>query len=243
MPSLLKNLELEELSLVDKPANPLAMAPLFKRDNSNGENMTKEIKKTEEAKEVESVEIDTTEVDTLKSEIETLKAANEALRKSLLDEGYKITTEGVTKAAPVEYLEIEGEKINKADIPATILKRLEEADVEKAENLITKRCQETLPNVAEANARILLKALDGLDEDAAKGFKEFLKSTDSLIEGLTEEVGKSDAQGDMQDPNDQLNALAKAHAAEHEISFAKAYAAVVKTDAGKALTKAIYKKD
>jgi hypothetical protein len=243
MPSLLKNLELEELSLVDKPANPLAMAPLFKRDNSNGDPMPQEIKKTEEAEVVAPVEIDTTEVDTLKAEIETLKASNEELRKSFLDEGYKITTEGVVKMAPVEYLEIEGEKINKAEIPAPILKRLEEAEVEKAENIITKRCQETLPNVAEANARILLKALDGLDEDAAKSFAEFLKSTDSLIEGLTEEVGKSAAQGDMQDPNDQLNALAKAHAAENEISFAKAYAAVVKTDEGKALTKAIYKKD
>ena len=239
MPSLLKNLELEELSLVDKPANPLAMAPLFKRDNSNGDTMTKDVKKTEET----PAEIDTTEVDTLKAEIETLKAANEGLRKSFLDEGYKITAEGVTKAAEPEYLTVEGEKINKADVPAPILKRLEEAEAAEVNAAIVKRCSETLPNVAEANARVLLKAYDGLTEDEAKEFEAFMLAMDSLFKGLTEEVGKSAAQGDMEDPNDKLNALAKAHAAENETTFAKAYAAVVKTDAGKALTKAIYKKD
>ena len=34
MPNLLKNLQLEELSLVDRPANAQAMVSLFKRDNS-----------------------------------------------------------------------------------------------------------------------------------------------------------------------------------------------------------------
>ena len=37
MPSLLKNLQLEELSLVDRPANAQAMVALFKRDNSDEE--------------------------------------------------------------------------------------------------------------------------------------------------------------------------------------------------------------
>ena len=37
MPNLLKNLQLEELSLVDRPANAQAMVSLFKRDNSEEE--------------------------------------------------------------------------------------------------------------------------------------------------------------------------------------------------------------
>ena len=37
MPNLLKNLHLEELSLVDRPANAQAMVSLFKRDNSEEE--------------------------------------------------------------------------------------------------------------------------------------------------------------------------------------------------------------
>jgi len=236
---MLENLTLDEVSLVDRAANQLAEITLFKRDNSQEEPMTKDVKKTEET----PVEIDTTEVDTLKAEIETLKAANEGLRKSFLDEGYKITAEGVTKAAKPEYITVEGEDINKADVPAPILKRLEEAEAAEVNAAIAKRCSETLPNVAEANARILLKAHEGLTEDEAKEFEAFMLAMDSLFKGMTEEVGKSAAQGDMEDPNDKLNALAKAHAAENETTFAKAYAAVVKTDAGKALTKAIYKKD
>ena len=39
MPNLLKNLHLEELSLVDRPANAQAMVSLFKRDNSEEETM------------------------------------------------------------------------------------------------------------------------------------------------------------------------------------------------------------
>ena len=40
MPNLLKQLELDELSLVDRPANAQAMVSLFKRDNSQEEEMT-----------------------------------------------------------------------------------------------------------------------------------------------------------------------------------------------------------
>ena len=45
MPNLLKQLELDELSLVDRPANAQAMVSLFKRDDSNGDNMEQEVEK------------------------------------------------------------------------------------------------------------------------------------------------------------------------------------------------------
>jgi hypothetical protein len=233
MPSLLKNLELEELSLVDKPANPLAMAPLFKRDNSNGDTMTKDIKKTEET----PVEIDTTEVDTLKAEIETLKAANEGLRKSFLDEGYKITAEGVTKAAEPDYITVDGEQINKADVPAPILKRMETAEAELKAQEITKKAKETLPNFKEDVAVKLMKF--DLDED----IMQILLAADKLFEGMTDEVGKQDAQADMTDPQEKMDALVKEYSEEHNVTKAQAYAKLSKTDIGKALVKDIYKKD
>jgi hypothetical protein len=233
MPSLLKNLELEELSLVDKPANPLAMAPLFKRDNSNGETMTKDIKKTEET----PVEIDTTEVDTLKAEIETLKAANEGLRKSFLDEGYKITAEGVTKAAEPDYITVDGEQINKADVPAPILKRMETAEAELKAQEITKKAKETLPNFKEDVAVKLMKF--DLDDD----IMQILLAADKLFEGMTDEVGKQDAQADMTDPQEKMDALVKEYSEEHNVTKAQAYAKLSKTDIGKALVKDIYKKD
>jgi hypothetical protein len=233
MPSLLKNLELEELSLVDKPANPLAMAPLFKRDNSNGETMTKDIKKTGET----PVEIDTTEVDTLKAQIETLKAANEGLRKSFLDEGYKITAEGVTKAAEPDYITVDGEQINKADVPAPILKRMETAEAELKAQEITKKAKETLPNFKEDVAVKLMKF--DLDED----IMQILLAADKLFEGMTDEVGKQDAQADMTDPQEKMDALVKEYSEEHNVTKAQAYAELSKTDIGKALVKDIYKKD
>ena len=45
MPNLLKQLELEELSLVDRPANAQAMVSLYKRDNSNGDHMEPDLEK------------------------------------------------------------------------------------------------------------------------------------------------------------------------------------------------------
>jgi hypothetical protein len=268
MPTLLENLMLEEVSLVDKGASIGAHITLFKRDNSQGEPMEDEIEKmTDDQKaEMENMSGDMKSKmkmymdkgmgyekakamcnedmkKSLEEEVAKLKADNEALRKSFLDEGYKITAEGVEKKAPEEFIEIEGEQINKADIPAPILKRLEEAEIEKAEAAISKRCKEVLPNLEEANARALLKAHDEMAEEEAKKFAEFMQALDNLFDEMTEEVGKSAAEGDMEDPNEKLNTLAKAYASEHDTTFAKAYALVVKTDEGKALIKKAYQKD
>jgi ABC-type transporter Mla MlaB component len=231
MPSLLKNLELEELSLVDKPANPLAMAPLFKRDNSNGETMTKDIKKTEET----PVEIDTTEVDTLKAEIETLKAANEGLRKSFLDEGYKITAEGVTKAAEPDYITVDGEQINKADVPAPILKRMETAEAELKAQEITKKAKETLPNFKEDVAVKLMKF--DLDDD----IMQILSAADALFAEVMTEKGETNPTDDFMEPSDKLKELAKAFQTENKTTYEKAYTEVVKTAEGKALANEIMK--
>jgi len=268
VPTLLKNLKLDELSIVTRGANQYAKAPIFKADTSEGEPMEDEIEKmTEDQKaEMEKMSGDMKSKmkmymdkgmgydkakamcnedmkKSLEEEVAKLKADNEALRKSVLEEGYKITAEGIEKKAPEEFIEVEGEQINKADIPAPILKKLEEAEIEKAENAIQKRCKETLPNISEDHARVLLKAHDEMAEEEAKKFAEFMQALDNLFDEMTEEVGKSAAQGDMEDPNEKLNALAKAYEAEHNTTFAKAYAAIVKTDEGKALVKKAYQKD
>jgi hypothetical protein len=90
MPNLLKQLELEELSLVDRPANAQAMVTLFKRDNS-----VKEETMTEETNiEVEMVE---------KADFDALKLENEKLRKALLENGFVITAE-LSKRKPQKSL-------------------------------------------------------------------------------------------------------------------------------------------
>jgi hypothetical protein len=167
LPNLLKNLHLEELSLVDRPANAQAMVSLFKRDNSEEEitKMTEEMEakvkaymgdkgcgreeamkaldmdmeKAEEASEevAEKAEPEF-DVEALKADFDRLTAENETLRKGLIEAGYVIKSDAIEKKAEVEMVEVEGEMVVKSDIPAPVLKALEAADVAKREHEIEK---------------------------------------------------------------------------------------------------------
>jgi hypothetical protein len=267
MPNLLKQLELEELSLVDRPANAQAMVSLFKRDNSDEEQMTETLEKMgydedklkaymeknrcsraeamealkmdekEEMEKSEEVEID--ETDVAQAEIDTLKAENERLRKSLIEAGYVIKAESIEKKAEPEYLEYNGEQVNKADIPAVILKALEEAEVAKADAELTKSATESLPHFDVDVAKSLVAK--HADDEAVMNV---LKAADSVFAGKMEEVGKSDADGEFASAADALDAMVKSYMDENQMKkseYAKAYAAVAKTDDGKALINKSYK--
>lgn len=230
MPNLLKQLELEELSLVDRPANAQATVSLYKRDNSDQEeNMEKELEDLQN------------EVATLKSEAEAKDAENERLRKGLLDAGYVIKSDKIEKKAEPEYIEVEGEKVNKADVPAVILKALEAADAEKAEASLAKRAEEELPNFAPEVAKSILKSLDGSDELDA--IMEALKAADAAFAETMEEFGKKDVDGDLGDAQAKMDKLVKNYQRENNVTEAQAYAAVAKTADGKMLINDIYKKD
>ena len=281
MPNLLKQLELEELSLVDRPANAQAMVSLFKRDTSgddmseetNVEKMSDDMKaklkpymdkgmseeeamkaynmdmkksdavpagdeeETQEEVAVDKAEDEVEEVAVV-DEVATLKAENERLRKSLIENGFVIKAEAIEKKAEVEMLEVEGEMVAKSDIPAPVLKALEALAVEKADVELTKRAGEALPHFDIKVAKELLKFDLGEEVMAA------LKAADKLFEGTMVEFGKSDADGEFASANDKINALVKSYMEEHEMKksqYAIAYAAVAKTDEGKALIAKSYK--
>ena len=259
MPNLLKQLELEELSLVDRPANAQAMVSLYKRDNSNGEPMEHEVTEKmsddlkaklkpymdkgmseEEAMKMYNMDMKKADDATAEElEIETLKAENERLRKSLLDNGYVIKADTIEKKAEPEYVEYDGEQINKADIPAPILKALEEAEVAKADAELTKRAEEALPNFNIDVAKTLIAKFD-----ADETVMEALKGADAVFGESMEEFGKSDADGNFATAQDKLDALVKSYMDENKIKksqYAVAYAAVAKTDEGKALINKSYK--
>lgn len=263
MPNLLKQLELEELSLVDRPANAQAMVSLFKRDTSgddmseetNVEKMSDDMKaklkpymdkgmSEEEAMKAynmdmkKSDEDETQEEVAVVDEVATLKAENERLRKSLIENGFVIKAEVIEKKAEVEMIEVEGEMVVKSDIPAPVLKALEALAVEKADVELTKRAGETLPHFETKVAKALLKSDLGEEVMAA------LKAADKLFEGTMVEFGKSDADGEFASANDKINALVKNYMEEHDMKksqYAIAYAAVAKTDEGKALIAKSYK--
>lgn len=275
MPSLLKNLQLEELSLVDRPANAQAMVSLFKRDNSDEETnkmdneMQAKVKAymkekacgKEEAMKalgysMEKADEAPSEVETLKASVETLKAEkaslsneNERLRKGLIEEGYIIKSDAIEKKAPVETMEFDGEMVAKADIPAPVLKALEAAEVakkqheiEKADVALTKMAEEKLPHFKVEVAKKLLSAVEKMDE--VDMIMEALKAADAAFAAAMDEFGKSDVDGDFTTSAEKLDALVKSYMDEHKLKksdFAKAYAAVAKTEEGKALITKSYK--
>lgn len=261
MPSLLKNLMLEELSLVDRPANAQAMVSLFKRDDSHEEVMkeqeTQETDATEKMadgcpdctaeKMCAAHEMKKSDAEVaLEAEVEKLKADNERLRKGLIEEGYVIKADVIEKKAPVEMMEIEGEMVAKADIPAPVLKALEAAEVakkqheiEKADIELTKRAGEALPHFAVDVAKSLLKSFS--EEEA---IMEALKAADAAFAAAMQEFGKSDVDGEFATAADKLDALVKSHMDTNHMKksdYAKAYAAVAKTAEGKTLITKTYK--
>lgn len=294
MPNLLKNLQLEELSLVDRPANAQAMVSLFKRDSSEeevdkmdmkemeakvkaymekeqcgraeamkalgydedmmkSEEVEAEAVAAEEAPEVEKAE----EAEAVQAEVEKaeeeaaeeqrefdfekfdrLMVENQLLRKSLIENGYVIYADKVEKKSDVQMIEVEGEMVAKSDIPAPVLKALEAAALEKADVELTKRAEATLPHFDLGVAKELLKFDLGDDVVAA------LKAADKLFEASMTEFGKSDVDGEFTSANDKIDALVKSYMEEHGMKksqYAIAYAAVAKTDEGKALISKSYK--
>ena len=261
MATELLELQLEELSLVDRPANAEAMVTLFKRDDTQEEDIDKmtdeqdaKVKAYMEEKgcgkdeamkalgyDVEKAdEVDPAEE--LKAEIETLKSENERLRKGLIDEGYVIKAESIEKKAPEEFVEYEGEQINKADIPAPILKALEAAEIEKADVALTKKAEETLPHFSVEAAKGLLSAVSKMDE--VDMLMEALAAADKAFADKMEEFGKADVDGEFSSASDKVEHMVKSHMEEHGLTkkdYAKAYAAVAKTEEGKSLIAKAYK--
>ena len=276
MPNLLKNLHLEELSLVDRPANAQAMVSLFKRDNSEeeitkmNEEMEAKVKAymddkgcgrgeamkalgydmekadevvTEEVAEKAAPEVD---VEALKSDVDRLTAENQHLRKGLIDNGYVIRADSIEKKAEEEMMDIDGEMVAKSDIPAPVLKALEAAavakrehEIEKADLELTKKAEEVLPHFEADAAKSLLKSFS---ED--EGIMVMLKAADAAFEASMQEFGKSDVDGEFATSADKLDALVKSYMDENQLKksdYAKAYAAVAKTDEGKTLINKSYK--
>ena len=260
--NLLKQLELDELSLVDRPANAQAKVALFKRDTEESE-MTDEVEKMsddlkaklkpymdkgmneEEAMKAYEMDMkksdDVAEVDEqdiLQAEIDTLKLDNERLRKSLIENGFVIKAESVEKKEEVEMIEVEGVSVAKSDIPAPVLKALEAAKVEKRQAKLRKSAEAELPHFDVEVAMQLLDVVKG-DEKVL----EALKGADAAFAAAMDEVGEKAVDADMLDPQAKLDKMVEEHSAAHGVNKYAAFDAVAKTAEGRALIAKTYEKD
>jgi len=239
----LLDLQLDEVSLVDSPANVAATVALFKRDTS----MTDETKEDlDKGMPTVEVEVETPEDEAAEAATEDkpkkkpmkksareveLEAEVERLTKALADK------EDVTKAE--EMIDFGGEMIAKSAIPVAVLKKLEE--VQKAQEVaeLHKRAETDLPNfkgTVEQRGK-LLKSIGGDEELLA-----LLRAADAAFAGLFQEVGKTDVDAGLLTADQKLDQLVKSHQEEKKVDFYKAYAAVIKTAEGKSLLLQTYKK-
>lgn len=257
--NLLKQLELDELSLVDRPANASAKVALFKRD-SEEENMEKAYKMSDaEMEEMDKMSDDlkaklrgmmdkgytfpeakkmmdedmkkADEEVSLEAELMELKEENENLRKQLGEVVEK-------KEEVVETIEVNGELVVKADIPEPVLKALEEAKVEKQMIELRKRAEAELPHF---DVEVAMSLLDVIKGDAK--VLEALKGADAAFAAAMDEVGEKSVDADMTDPQSKLDKMVDAYAEEHKVNKYAAFDAISKTAEGKSLIAKTYEKD
>ena len=259
--NLLKQLELDELSLVDRPANAQAKVALFKRDTEESD-MTNEVEKMsddlkaklkpymdkgmneEEAMKAYEMDMKKSDeepvdlsLDVLEAEVETLKAQNEDLRKALIENGFVIKADAIEKKEEVETIEVEGEMVVKSDIPAPVLKALEAAAVEKRQVELRKAAEAELPHF---DVEVAMQLLDVIKED--EKVLEALKGADAAFAAAMDEVGEKAVDADMLDPQSKLDKMVEAHVAEHGVNKYAAFDAISKTAEGKALIAKTYEK-
>lgn len=168
--------------------------------------------------------------------LETTKATNEKLTKALLENGFKITAEGVEKVEEQakEYLDYEGKLIDLSGMPEEAASALKELALDKKNAELEKKAATELPNFSVEVAKALVSA--NLPEEAMKA----LKAADKLFEGMMEEKGETSVD-DLTDPQEKFEALAKAYMEENKTTIHKARVEVGKTAQGRELQKAMKK--
>lgn len=269
MATLLENLELEEVSLVDQPANQEAKIVLFKSasegdkmTDTNENNLDTEAEDTAEKGYKEEMKSDDMDADEMEDEMmdeegdkkpmtrkswKTEAKSFEEVNKMLLEEietlkgkVEELEAVAIEKAKPAEEtIEVGGEFVAKSAIPAPVLKQLEELQNAREGEELRKRAEKVLPNF-KGTADERGKLLKSIGED--KELLAILRAADAAFAGIFQEVGKTDAENDLKTPADKLNDMVKSRQEDKKEDFYKAYAAVIETAEGKSLLLETYKK-
>lgn len=238
----LQEIELLEVSGVDTPANQHAAVVLTKRSGYKADvksEMTDKMDRGDGSVTVEELtqklEALQTQVTDLTAKAEDYMAREERMMKSAEAAGFDVKDGEIVKRAEPEYVEIEGEKVEKGLVPAPVLRMIEKQAVEMAELKkqaeeveLAKRGATELPNLTgtDLTKGRLLAAVEG-DEELLKT----LKAADAAMSSEYVEKGHGNTE-DFSSPAHKLDQLAKAHAAAQSVSFEMAYAEVTKSGIG-----------
>jgi len=176
------------------------------------------------------------QVEDLTKRAESAEKDRDALKKEADEAGFDVGDDGkLTKRADPEYVEIDGEQVEKSAVPAPILKRIEaqEAELtkmrkEREEVELAKRGASELPHLAGTDLAKgkMLKAAEA-DEDVLKA----LKAADAAMAKQAEEIGASPL-NDEASATFRLNKMANDYAKENKVSFEQGFAEVTKSGEG-----------
>ena len=185
------------------------------------------------------MKMEQTDIDKLAADVADLQATatklqsdNEALRAQVLAAGFKITKEGLVKPEVTETMEIDGEVIELAGLPDSVVKTLKA----KADNDLTALATAEYPNLQTNVAKKLYVAFQGDDE-----MKAALNAFNTKMGTYLEETGNTAPALDTTSAQEKFDSLVKAKASADGLTYHAAYAAVANTQEGKQLIQDIYK--
>lgn len=164
----------------------------------------------------------------LEADFAQVSAENERFKAALIENGFVIKADRIEMKQEAEFIEISGETVNKADIPAVVLAELESAANERVDAALTATATEMFPNLA------LDVAKEFASLDLSEAALETLKGADAMVGSNMEETGESVSE-DMLSAKEKLDAAIESHMEEHGVSKIKAQAELQKTAEGRAL--------
>lgn len=169
--------------------------------------------------------------------LETARDSNEKLTKALIDNGFKITANGIFKPEEEakEYLEYNGSTIDLSVMPEAAASALKELALKDQNANLEKAASAMLPNFSLSVAMELVSA--NLSDEVMQA----MKAADKMYESLMEETGESVVEADMSDPKELMDAMITSYMDEHGVDRHKARVEVVKTSKGREIQKALLK--
>jgi len=185
------------------------------------------------------IEALTGQVADLTKRADTADAATATIEKAAQDAGFTVTKTdtGVTvaKAADPEYVEINGQQVEKSSVPAPLLEMVLKQGAELAKMRDEKHAADLaklgaakLPNLAGTDL-VKGKMLAAAGDDAE--MLTALKAADAAMAKSMAEIGQS-PMADEGSPTFALDKMARAHALEKSVPYEAAYAAVTATGDG-----------
>lgn len=226
---VIRQLSLDEVSMVDDGANPGARVVLWKRREEESEKVTDKNTQTEE--------------------LAVLAKRSDKLVAELQKLGHEVVVEGenvVVKRAPEpEYVELDGQRVLKSSVPAPLLSMLQKQaeDIrklrEERETETLRKSAETLfgdlPGKSEDHTELMRAVTKIADSETQSRVLEVLKSASKSMSRLTKEIGSGSNPEDDASPKSQLEKMAKEYAAKNGTTYHQAYAEVVKHGEGRRL--------